>query len=136
MVMLPLESVEVTGTGIATGAIGRVETGVGERVMTMLLDAGAGGGPNGWPLSAGGAFNVGVSAVNTILPCWAGGVLGCGAAIEVGPSSGSVDVEVFVRYNAVSSANGPKAGLKAGGDPQFQIPRSGNNSSTVASPDL
>ena len=134
--MLPLESVEVTGTGIATGAVGRVESRVGEGVMTMVLDAGAGGfatigrlvaagailgaskdsctatagaggGPNGWPLSAGGAFNVGASAVNTILPSWAGGVLGCGVAIEVGPSSGSVDVEVIVRYKAVSSANGP-----------------------------
>ena len=30
-----------------------------------------------------------------------GCVLDDGAAMEVGPSSGSVDVDVFVRYNAV-----------------------------------
>lgn len=43
MVMLPFESVEVTGTGTATGVVGKVATGAGEGVMMMLLDTGAGG---------------------------------------------------------------------------------------------
>ena len=42
-VMLPFESVEVKGTGIATGVVGKVVARAGEGVMTMLLDAGAGG---------------------------------------------------------------------------------------------
>ena len=42
MATLPFESVEVTGTGTATGVVGRVVAGVGEGVMMMLLDAGAG----------------------------------------------------------------------------------------------
>lgn len=43
MVILPLASVEVMGRGVATGVVGRVVAGVGDGVMTMLLDAGAGG---------------------------------------------------------------------------------------------
>ena len=43
MVMLPFESVEVMGTRTATGVVGRVVIGDGERVITMLFDAGAGG---------------------------------------------------------------------------------------------
>ena len=42
IVMLPFESVEVTGTRIATGVVGSVVVGVGKGVMSMFLDAGAG----------------------------------------------------------------------------------------------
>lgn len=41
-VMLPFESVEVTGTRIATGLVGSVVVGVGKGAMSMFLDAGAG----------------------------------------------------------------------------------------------
>lgn len=41
-VMLPFESVEVTGTKTATGVVGKVVLRDAEGVMTMLLDAGAG----------------------------------------------------------------------------------------------
>ncbi len=52
--------------------------------------------------SAGGAFDVGTSpgAFFSVGDC----VLSAGTSIEVGPSSGSVDVEVFVIYNAVCNA--------------------------------
>ena len=43
MVMLPFESVEVTGMNTATGVVGSVAAGDGVGVMTMLLDAGAAG---------------------------------------------------------------------------------------------
>ena len=43
IVMPPFESVEVTGTRTATGVVGKAVVGVGERVMTMLVDGGAGG---------------------------------------------------------------------------------------------
>lgn len=43
MVMLPFESVKVMGTGIATGVVAKVLARAGEGVMTMLLDAIAGG---------------------------------------------------------------------------------------------
>ncbi len=41
-VMLPFEPVEVTGIKTATGVVWKVVGGVGEGVMLMLLDAGAG----------------------------------------------------------------------------------------------
>ena len=41
MVMLPFESVEVTGIKTATGVVGRAAAGDGEGLTTMLLDAGA-----------------------------------------------------------------------------------------------
>ena len=41
-VMAPFESVEVTGTRTATGVVGKAVIGVGEGVMTMLVDRGAG----------------------------------------------------------------------------------------------
>lgn len=37
-VMLPFESVEVTGSCTATGVVGSVVVGTGEGVMTMLSD--------------------------------------------------------------------------------------------------
>lgn len=42
VVMLPFESVEVTGTRTATGVVGRVVTGAGEGVMTRLSSAESG----------------------------------------------------------------------------------------------
>lgn len=83
MVMLPFESVEVVSTRTATGVVGKVVAGGGEGVMMMLLDAGAG---EDW-------------------------VLLTGASVGAGPPSDSVDVEVFVIYNAVCNAI---AGLFAG----------------------
>ena len=41
MVILPSKSVEVTGTGIATGVVGKVVAKAGEGVMTKVLDAGS-----------------------------------------------------------------------------------------------
>ena len=43
IVMLPFESVEVTGTSIATGVVGRAAAKAREGVMTMLWDIDAGG---------------------------------------------------------------------------------------------
>ena len=77
MVMLPFESVEVVGTRTATGVVGKVVAGGGEGVMMMLLDAGAGE------------------------DC----VLFASASVGAGPPSDSVDVEVFVIYNAVRNAS-------------------------------
>ena len=42
IVMLPFESVEVTGNRIATGLVGSAIVGVGNGVISMFLDAGAG----------------------------------------------------------------------------------------------
>ena len=42
IVMLPFESVEVTGTRIATGLVGSVVVGVGKGAMSMFWDAGTG----------------------------------------------------------------------------------------------
>ena len=77
MVMLPFESVEVVSTRTATGVVGKVVAGGGEGVMMMLLDVGAGE------------------------DC----VTFTGASVGAGPPSGSVDVEVFVIYNAACNAN-------------------------------
>lgn len=41
MVILPSESVEVMGTGIATGVVGKVVAKAGEGVMMKVLDAGS-----------------------------------------------------------------------------------------------
>ena len=42
-VMLPFESVEVTVIWTATGVVGSVVVGTGERVMTMLSDGAVSG---------------------------------------------------------------------------------------------
>lgn len=49
--------------------------------------------------------------------------LEAGAGVEVGPSSGSVDVEVFVRYRAV--CNAPIGPTQSPDGSQFQTPRPG-----------
>ena len=41
--MPPFESVEVKGTRTATGVVGKAVVGVGEGVMMMFVDEGAGG---------------------------------------------------------------------------------------------
>ena len=72
---------------------------------------------------AGGTFDVPPSAGVFL------SVLSAGVSVEVGPSSNSVDVEVFVRYNAVSSADAASTAFSVGS--QFQTPRSGKSPSTT-----
>lgn len=78
-VVLPFESIEVMGTGIAMGVLGKAFADAADGVMTKVLDAG--------------------SSI--------GGVREAGASFNVGPSSSSVEVDVVVRYNAVSNMFGP-----------------------------
>lgn len=52
-----------------------------------------------------------------------------GASVEVGTSSDSVDVDVFVRYNAVCNAVAASGAIAVGS--QFQTPRSGKRFSTI-----
>lgn len=83
VVMLPCESVEVTGTRTATGVVGRVLTGAGEGVMTRLSSAESGALDKGFTagvvvvvgaiLDAGksatgaaGARNIGVVSVGEV----------------------------------------------------------------------
>lgn len=107
MVTLPFESVEVTGTGTATGVVGRLVIGAGKGVMTMLSDAGA------------GEFET----TGDMAAAWGWNEVDAGACVGVGPSSGSVDVEVSVRYNAAcNAAIGP---AQRAADSQFQTPRPG-----------
>ena len=61
MVILPFESVEVTGTGIATGVVGRTVAGAGEGVMMVLLDAGAGGFESTGTILLAGSWTSGAS---------------------------------------------------------------------------
>ena len=63
-------------------------------------------------------------------PC--GCVLDAGAAMEVGPSSGSVDVDVFVRYNAVRIKEAGEAHSAEAS--QFHTPRPGKISIIVMLP--
>ena len=58
-----------------------------------------------------------------------GCVFGDGAAVEVGPSPGSVDVDVFVRYNAVCINAAGESTVSV--DPQFHTPRPGKISCIV-----
>ena len=72
---------------------------------------------------AGGAFDVGASAGAVFSVCATGDCVLATGASEVGASSGSADVEVFVRYNAVcKNCAGP---THSPGMWQFQIPRLG-----------
>lgn len=117
IVMLPLESVEVTGTGIATGVVGRVVTAAGEGAMTMLLDTAAKGITAGtmldgcWRTEALGRLLCGFPSAGAETGSNAcGGTAGApskGASVGVGPSSSSVEMDVVVRYNAPCNANGP-----------------------------
>ena len=72
---------------------------------------------------AGGTFDVPTS-VGIFLS-----VLSAGASVEEDPSSDSVDVDVAVRYNAVSSADAASGTSSVGS--QFQTPRSGKSPSTT-----
>ena len=79
-------------------------------------------------ISAKGEFVVGVSAGAVFSVC---AIDECtvanGASLEVGPSSGSVDVDVFVRYNAVFKAlNGE---THVADVLHFQTPKPGKSSS-------
>ena len=72
---------------------------------------------------AGGAFDVGASAGAVFSVCATGDCVLATGASEVGASSGSVDVEVFVRYNAVCKTCA--GATQVTGNWQFQIPRLG-----------
>ena len=72
---------------------------------------------------AGGPFDVGVSAGAVFSVCATGGCVLATGASEVGASSGSVDVEVFVRYNAVCKTCAGATQVTVLW--QFQIPRLG-----------
>lgn len=61
MVMLPFESVEVTGIGTAMGVVGRIVTGAGEGVTTILFDAGAGGFETTGIVSVAGRWAAGLA---------------------------------------------------------------------------
>ena len=78
-------------------------------------------------VSARGEFGVGVSAGAVFSAC---AIDDCtvanGAFLEVGPSSDSVDVDVFVRYNAVCKAT---FGAAHSADAlHFQTPKPGKSS--------
>ena len=56
-------------------------------------------------ISAKGEFVVGISAGAVFSVCAIDGcTVGNSVSLEVGPSCGSVDVDVFVRYNAACKA--------------------------------
>lgn len=77
-------------------------------------------------VSAGGEFDVGA----VFSECATGDcVISGSATFEVGPSSGSVDVDVVVRYNAVSK--NAAAATHTREELQFQIPKLGNMFSTI-----
>ena len=85
-------------------------------------------------VSAGSTLGVDVSAGTAVCDCASGDcVINVGAFIKVGPSSESMDVNVFVRYNAVRSNI---IGNRRFPNPhvvtalQFHTPKSGNKSST------
>ena len=69
VVMLPFESVEVTGTRTATGVVGRVVTGAGKGVMTRLSSAESGvleiGFTAGVVVVVGAILDAGKSATGT-----------------------------------------------------------------------
>ena len=85
-------------------------------------------------VSAAITLGVDVPSAAAVCDCAIGGcIIDDGASNEVGPSSGSVDVDVCVRYNAVRSYNAgncskclPHTVVAS----QFHTPRSGNKSST------
>lgn len=98
-------------------------SGGGDSVGTILRE----------DVPAGGAFNVCVSAGAVFSSCVTKGcVLNAGAAVDVEPSSGSVDVEVLVRYNAVCNAT--IAPTQTPADSQLQMPRPGKRFSIRSSP--
>lgn len=85
-------------------------------------------------ISAGWVLDIGVWADAGLSVCATGDcVLNAVASVDVGPSSGSVDVEVFVRYNAVCNAAYPAAHEATA--LQFQTPKPGKKFLTrLASP--
>ena len=86
MVILPLESVEVTGTGIATGLVGRIVGGAGEGVMMVLLDAGAGGFELTGTILLAGSWTAGAASIEGLETGFAAGVV-----VDVGASSGATE---------------------------------------------
>ena len=82
--------------------------------------------------SAKGEFVVGVSAGAVFSVCAIDdSTVANGASVEVGPSSGSVDVDVFVRYNAVFKA--PNGETHVADALHFQTPKPGKRSLTSPS---
>ncbi len=84
-------------------------------MVVVGANSGIGGSARGPAIA--GLTVVGVAPGAVFSGCVSGG------CVEVGPSSGSVDVEVFVRYNAVcNAATGP---TQSPCGMQFQTPRPG-----------
>lgn len=82
--------------------------------------------------SARGEFDVGVSTGAVSSVCAIGDwTVANGASLEVGPSSDSVDVDVFVRYKAVCKAKLGEAHSAVA--LHFQTPKPGKRSSTSPS---
>lgn len=177
IVMLPFESVEVTGTWTATGVVGSVVVGTRERVMMVLWDAAVDGfGTTGSILvigcvaartvevvgdstavavpavgtrsdatvintiagsgifeifceeteamSGGSTLSVGISVGTASCDFATGGcVIEADVFVEVGKLSGSVDVDVVVRYIAVSITIAGDTQVAAA--LQFQMPKPG-----------
>ena len=79
-------------------------------------------------ISARGEFGVGVSAGAAFSVCAIDDcMVANGASLEVGPSSGSVDVDVFVRYNAVCKKTAGETHIIV--ELHFQTPKLGKSSS-------
>lgn len=77
-------------------------------------------------ISAGWLLDIGVSADAGLSACATDEcVLNAVASVDVGPSSGSVDVEVFVRYNAVCNAAYNNVTSRGATTLQFQTPKPG-----------
>ena len=77
---------------------------VGASSPAALRKIAAGAGTSEESVSAGSTLGVDVSAGAAVCDCAASGcVTDNGASNEVGPSSFSVEVDVFVRYSAVRS---------------------------------
>ena len=86
----------VSRAGALAGGVGRVRGEVG--VVT-----------GGEGVSTGGALDLGRSVGAVFSVCMGDWVLFTGASVGAGPSSDSVDVEVFFIYNAVCNAIAPFA---------------------------
>ena len=81
-----------------------------------------------------GESGVGVSAGATSSTCAIDGCrVATGASLEVGPSSGSVDVDVFVRYNAVCKKKDPSGIAHSANRWHCQTPKPGKRLWTLPS---
>ena len=112
-------AVVVAAVGIRPGALLRNIGASGASVEGAVLTC-----KEAPAVSGGSTLGVDISAGAAFCDCASGGcVLDADASIEVGTSSGSVDVEVFVRYNAVfiAIAGATQSPVAS----QFQMPKPG-----------